>query len=270
MDESTLLSIKEFSAITKVKQSTLRYYDEIGLLPPSARGDNNYRYYNPEQLTTLNLINVLVDLGIPLAAIKKLTEYRSPQSIIELFQQQESRLDYQLSELRRAYSIIHTFRKNILHGLMAPENDVRIEMLPEDNYVLGPKNRFKDDDTFYKGYVKFYSSAAENKNSLKFPICGYYEDMNEFLKNPCLPARFFSLDPFGDSVRPAGKYLVGYNRGHFSELPNISQKMFAYANENGLLFKGPVYVICLLNEISIMDPKQHLAQVLVNVSGNKK
>ena len=140
MNDSTLLSIKEFSNFTGVTQSTLRYYDEIGLLPPAERGENNYRYYIPFQIITLNFISVLVDLGIPLANINEMVKNRTPESMIELLSQQETILDRRLYELRSAYSVIHTFRRNIQNGLMGHAGEVRIETLDEINYVLGPVN----------------------------------------------------------------------------------------------------------------------------------
>lgn len=52
-----------------VTARTLRYYDEIGLLPPARVGGNGYRYYGHSQLLQLQEILLLRELGMDLARI---------------------------------------------------------------------------------------------------------------------------------------------------------------------------------------------------------
>jgi len=270
MDASTLLSIKDFSRFSGVQQSTLRYYDEIGLLIPAARGENNYRYYLPFQIIILNFINVLIDLGVPLAAIKYMCQNRTPESMIELLGQQENKLDHRLHELRTAYSIIHTFRDNIQRGLFAHDGTIKIEEVDDIYYVLGPANDFKDQGSFYETFINFCNSADEYRINLRYPIGGMHYDFNTFLQAPSQPNKFFSLDPLGNRVWPAGQYLVGYRRGYYGEFGDLPQKMIAYAEEHGLTFKGNLFVIYLLDEISIVEPDQYLSRIAVGVSEKNK
>src|SRR5262249_48072045 len=70
--------IGEFAALTGGSVKTLRFYDEIGLLPPAGVGPpTRYRLYTSAQLEALASILALRDLGIPLAQIKKLTQGRT-------------------------------------------------------------------------------------------------------------------------------------------------------------------------------------------------
>lgn len=69
-----MLKIGEFSKLSQTPVSTLRYYDEIGLLKPVQVDDfTGYRYYNAEQLPRLNRITALKDVGLRLAEIVQLT-----------------------------------------------------------------------------------------------------------------------------------------------------------------------------------------------------
>ena len=269
MNDSTLLTIKEFSEFAGITQSTLRYYDEIGLLPASERGENNYRYYTPFQLITLNFINVLVDLGIPLSTIKELTARRTPESMIDLLSRQEVILDYKLYELRTAYSIIHTYRNNIQDGLFAREGDVSVREFDEARIILGPENSFESNETFYWSFINFCNSAKDYRINLRYPIGGYHLDMQSFLKAPGQPERYFSFDPVGNIIREKGKYLVGYERGYYGEFDKLPGKMAAYAKTYDLIFTGPVFVIYLHDEVSVVDPNQFMARVMVPVSSKK-
>ncbi len=65
-----MFKIGEFSKLSRVSVKTLRYYDELGLLHP-AHIDRftSYRYYTAEQLTQLNRILALRDLGLSLEQV---------------------------------------------------------------------------------------------------------------------------------------------------------------------------------------------------------
>lgn len=270
MNESTLLSIKQFAAFSGLNQSTLRYYDEIGILPPASRGENNYRYYKPDQIIITNFIQVLVELGVPLSMIKKLKDERTPESLIELLGHQEDKLDQMFNELRTAYSIIHTFRKNILNGMLVEDGTIRVEELAEARYVLGPKNEFPEDgQSFYAPFIHFCNLAKAHRINLKFPVGAYHSDMESCLRATGKPDRFISQDPFGNHVRPAGNYLVGYKRGYYGHFGDLAQKMAQFAEENGLHFRGPVYSAYLLDEISVADPDEYLSSLSVRVSNRK-
>jgi DNA-binding transcriptional MerR regulator len=68
-----VLKIGEFSRLSRIPVSTLRYYDEIGLLRPvEADGSAGCRYYSAEQLPKLNRITALKDPGLSLAEIVQL------------------------------------------------------------------------------------------------------------------------------------------------------------------------------------------------------
>jgi len=268
MNESALFSIKEFSNFTGVNQSTLRYYDDIGLLTPAERGENNYRYYTPFQIIKLNYINVLIELGVPLSVIKDMDVNRTPESIIELLSRQEDKLDYKLNELRTTYSIIHTYRKNIQRGLAVYDGLVRVEEIPDFRFVLGHLNNFdfKNHITFYKEFIRFCQAADDHHINLRYPVGAYHNDMFSFLQVPNRPDRWYSLDPFGKNICPAGNYLVGYKRGYYGEFGDIASKMADYAAERKLKCRGPVYVLYLLDEISITEPDEYLSRICVNVS----
>ena len=269
MNDATMLSIKEFADFTGLPESTLRYYDKIGLLSPELRGENRYRYYTPMQAFTVEYLKVLIKVGVPLSTIKDMYKHRTPQGVLALLTKQEQKLDAQLHDLQTAYSILHTYRNTIQAGILAHEHDISLRTLDEAHIILGQLTDFSKTDTFYIPFMEFYNMAHENKIDLHYPIGGYYEDIGVFLKTPAQPTRFFSLDPRGDSKRSAGQYLVAHNKGYYGEFGDLPQKLVAHARANGLAFSGPLFVTYLLDEISVADPKQYLSQVVAGVSKSR-
>lgn len=71
IDKKNLLAIGDFAKQTGVSIKSLRYYDEIGILPPIYIDSfTKYRYYSFEQIAIVNVIKLCVSLGIPLKEIK--------------------------------------------------------------------------------------------------------------------------------------------------------------------------------------------------------
>ena len=265
MNTTDLLSIKDFSEFTGVKQSVLRYYDEIGLFRPIFRGENNYRYYSCQQIITINLINVLAGLNIPRKQIAQLEQDRTPQNILDLFSSQEALLNEQLRQISEAYSIIHTFRELIEEGLAADETSIQecdAKRLP---FHLGPTNHFSKDTQFYHAFIKYCNQMKKAGVNMSYPTGGYYKDLDAFIQSPSEPENFFSLIPTGIHARAAGRYLVGYTRGYYGEMGDLPQRLQVYAKENNLTLQGPVYAIYLHDEISVNDTDQYLVQVSVAI-----
>ena len=62
MKKNNYLTIKEFSTLTHTPIDTLKHYDRIDLLKPAYIGENNYRYYLPEQAFLLTLAGLILVL----------------------------------------------------------------------------------------------------------------------------------------------------------------------------------------------------------------
>ncbi|QFQ87766.1 MerR family DNA-binding protein [Paracoccus kondratievae] len=67
-----MFSIGRLSAATGVKVPTIRYYEQIGLLPEPERTGGNQRLYTRKMQERLAFIRHARDLGFPLEAIREL------------------------------------------------------------------------------------------------------------------------------------------------------------------------------------------------------
>ncbi|MFD2239097.1 MerR family transcriptional regulator [Aureimonas populi] len=65
-------SIGEAARESGVKVPTIRYYEEIGLLPGIARGRSNRRFYDEADITRLAFIRHARELGFDVEAIRTL------------------------------------------------------------------------------------------------------------------------------------------------------------------------------------------------------
>ena len=269
MDDATMFSISEFAAFTGLNEATLRYYDKIGLLSPHHRGANQYRYYSPKQTIMVDFIKVLIKVGVPLSTITREKKGRTPSSVLALLMEQHNKLDARLYELQEAYSLMHTYIKNIRAGIDSYENEISLQTLDDVPINLGDAADYGRSDSIYEPFIQFCNRAHQNRINLLYPIGSYYEDIYAFLNAPSQPTRLFSQDRNGNGIRKAGQYLVAYSKGYYGSYGNLLQKMAAYAKAKRLNFKGPLYITFLLDEISTDDEHQFLSQIVVGVSKNK-
>ncbi len=65
-------SIGELARQTRTKVETIRYYERIGLLPPPARTEGNYRAYARRHLDRLSFVRRGRDLGFSLDEVREL------------------------------------------------------------------------------------------------------------------------------------------------------------------------------------------------------
>ncbi|MDR3317874.1 MAG: MerR family transcriptional regulator [Clostridiales bacterium] len=268
--QKRLMPINEFAKFSGVETSVLRYYDDIGLFCPSGRGENNYRYYTPEQIIPLNMIQVLRDLDMPLKKIAALSKDRTPELLLTAMQEQTMLLDAKMRRLQNSYSILHMMTNNMLEGIFADETAILEEDLEDRPMILGAVNDFKDDPDFYNTFVDFCNQLKEMRASLSFPIGGYFKSMEAFLDAPSQPTRFFSTDVTGTDKRAAGRYLTGYTRGYYGDMNDLPERLSKYAEENRLVL-GAAYVLYFYDKTSVKEPDRYLANITVEIkSGGRQ
>lgn len=62
-------TIQKLASLAKISTRTLRYYDEIGLLPPLRTSSSGYRIYGEKEIIRLQQILFYRELGLPLEKI---------------------------------------------------------------------------------------------------------------------------------------------------------------------------------------------------------
>ena len=92
--------IKKISDLTKVSVRMLHHYDKIGLLKPSMRSSNGYRWYSEQDLAKLQQIIALKFFGFSLRQIK--TMLQKQLEIREHLLYQKEMLQDQQKELQQA------------------------------------------------------------------------------------------------------------------------------------------------------------------------
>ena len=106
-DEQTYYTIEQVATRTGLTKRTLRYYEEVGLLPPTGRTEGNYRRYSESDVQRLERIKELRDLlGFSLSDIRELLRTEEERGQIRMAYQHEVEAMAKIAQLDRADELI--------------------------------------------------------------------------------------------------------------------------------------------------------------------
>src|SRR6266700_935196 len=98
MADDTLLTIGELARLTGLTVKTVRFWSDEGLVPPADRTPAGYRLYDSGALVRFGLIRTLRDLGVDLAAIRKVLAH--DVTVAEVATAHAAALEVQIRALR--------------------------------------------------------------------------------------------------------------------------------------------------------------------------
>ena len=120
------MKIQDLSQETGVSAKTIRYYEEIGLLPAPTRAENNYRQYGEQDVERLRLVAGARRLDLSLDDIQEILALRDHREspcrvLLERMEQKANEIAeriFALQQLERELRTLHTL------GLTFPVDDV--------------------------------------------------------------------------------------------------------------------------------------------------
>lgn len=107
------LTIGQIARRTGVPAKTIRFYEEIGLLPEPSRGPNSYRRYRLADLNRLLLLRRIRLLGLPLSSAKPLLIGASDARCGDVQRQLLSLVEQRLSAIDQEIAELHTLRETV-------------------------------------------------------------------------------------------------------------------------------------------------------------
>jgi len=260
-----MLSIGEFSKITRIPRSKLIYYDDLGLFPSAYRGENNYRYYTLNQIILASFINDMASFGVSLKELLPLVQNRTPEIMLEVLEKSIKEHHERALQLKETQSVMEVLVDLMKQGLAVADKDFEIIDAKPYRLIIGSENVYQDAPTFYPAWMTFINSAKKAGLNIKFPIGGIFNDLDRFIADPNMPSRFYFVNPRGKNLVEGGKWLAGYVRGFYGVTGDLVTRLLEFAEENKLKLTGPVYNTFLLDEMSLVDPDQYMMRATIKI-----
>jgi len=158
-------AIKEIADLAGVTTRTLRYYDEIGLLPPAKTGENGYRYYDQTSLLKLQQILFFRELEVRLNDIQQILS-RPDFSLLGALEEHRSSL---LKKSERLSKLIKTIDLTIatIKGESNMSAKEYFKGFDETQYEEEARQRWGETRQYAESQKKWASYSKAQKEAIK-------------------------------------------------------------------------------------------------------
>lgn len=191
-------TINKLAKLAGVSTRTLRYYDELGLLPPARVSTNGYRIYGQKEIDRLQQILFYRELGVTLEEIRNILASKDFDGLSAL----ESHLTALLARREQLNLLVANVEKTIktMKGEMIMSDQEKFEgflqkLVDHNERQYGEEARAKyGDERINRSNTKILNMSKEQFAELE----KLTEDLNETLK-----AAFKQGDPASELAQKA-------------------------------------------------------------------
>lgn len=235
-------TVKEISDLTGISVRTLHYYDEIGLLKPTAKSKAGYRLYDDKAVGTLQQILFFREFDIPLKQIKAIME-DSTLEANQILQMQRKMLVAKKERMERLIANI----ERILNGGQMMDFEVFSKTELENMYNNMVENmtdeqaaafleRYGDLETWKERFIENASTEAMQQNFQK--IVEWYGSKEKALDATKTPTSAESILENQKRLDEIMQKLAG-KKGQDVNSPEVTALMTEYDSIAKGLFQLP-------------------------------
>lgn len=98
----------KFAQVCQTTKDTLRHYNEIGLLKPTAVNENGYKIYAASQIIDFLAIASLQEAGFSLEEIRNFQKQHDPAMTLRLFNSKKAEIEAKAREIERKRQLIES------------------------------------------------------------------------------------------------------------------------------------------------------------------
>ena len=226
-----MLTIGDFSRLSRVTPRMLRHYDALGLLRPEEVGENGYRYYRQEQLSDLVKIQWLKGYGFSLGEIGPLLELEDSQLLPPLRQR---RLEL-CRELDRQQGLIHQIEADILRmeGTTMIETPYHVILIQDPEQKVFSIRETIGVDQYHDFFARLYREAAARGLTQAGPIQMLYHDKDFNHEHSDVEAQMVvARDGPGVKIKPACTCAAVQHKGAYENLHLAYEALCAWLGEH--------------------------------------
>lgn len=266
-----MLTIGEFSRLTRLPTKTLRYYDDIGLFKP-ARVDpfTQYRYYSVEQLPRLYRLLALRGLGLSLDQIARLLDEDLPaEQIRGMLRLKQAELQGHIEAEQRRLATVEARLKQLEEDGTMSDYEVilkDVEPVRVASITEAVPGREHIGPAVGRLFETIGSHLQANNSAFAGPATVLYLDMEYNETDILLEATI----PFTNDIPETGQIEVKtlpaqtmasvVHRGPFTELERPYDAIFRWIEANHYQITGPSRELTLQYDPN-GDPQDYVTEL---------
>lgn len=266
----SMFKIGDFSKITKVSVRMLRYYDEVGLFTP-AQIDNftGYRYYSARQISEINRIVSLRDMGFNIAEIVILMKEKSEDSLKEMLKTKSEEIKNHIKAEEIRLEKINTAIMNMKKEKVNMSYNVSLKSIPNYKVIS-----LRDTIPAYEAEGILWGRLAEyvKKNRIVCNNMAYATYHDEGYKNGEVDVEvvmgveksMVDMDWYKETeaVDQAASILVS---GDYSNIAGAYQFLANWIEDNGYIISGNPRQVTIKGPWNESNPEEYLSEIQIPV-----
>ncbi len=272
-----MFKIGDFSRLSQVTVKALRHYDDIGLFKPaSIDAESGYRYYSAEQMSDLNRIITLRNLGFSLdqvALMREMTIVQIREMMINRKEQIKKQLEQEEEKLLMIEARLELLERE---DVIMADYDVVIKQIRSQK-VIGKRSVIPN----YSSIHELFTAVCDPLSSCKVnyagpPMAIYYDgeykekDVDVEVAVPVLTedeqvAGFMVRELPG--IEQAACLI---HRGSFENLHHAYSALMKWADDHGYQIAGPDRELYLVNPDECQSEDEYVTELQLPVEKLKK
>lgn len=261
----TLISIGDFAKMTHLSVKALRHYHDVGVLDPAEiDASSGYRYYEPGQIVTAQVIRRFRDLGMPLEDIRALLTAPDVAGRNEVIIAHLERMESQLSQTRAAVASLRSL-------LERPRQSATVEYRsvgPTLSVAIAERVTESSLPKWWGGaFGELHATlAAAGVQPKDHPAALYPAELFE-----AEVGEVVAFIPTGSPVAcsgrvemreiPAAELAVAVHHGPFAELDQTYAELGKYVTAQAIGVDGPIREYYVVSYFDTPDESRHIVEV---------
>lgn len=268
-----MFKIGEFSKLSRVPVKTLRYYHQIGLLEPARIDDfTGYRYYTAVQLTRLNHILALKDLGFSLEQIGQMVPDAasandlSPEQMRGLLRLKRAEVMQQIEMEQARLARLEQRLNQMEKEAKMPDFEVVIKQVDKMK-IAGVRDIVANYSSVGPLYEELFAALGQHGIAPAGPVMGIYYD-EEYKESDvdvetAVPVAGGSLPPGRVVIRelPGTEVASLVRTGPYDNFTPAYQALMAWIEANGYQIIGPNREIYLRGPEAGVAPAEFVTEI---------
>jgi DNA-binding transcriptional MerR regulator len=259
-----MLTIGDFSRLSRVSAKTLRYYDQIGLLKPAAISrESGYRYYEVSQLRDMLLISRLKQYQFLLPEIAAVLAKKDDQHLAAVIREKKDQIASQISERHRI--------------LLQMERDIqkieRCEDLMQSNYFIKtipfqPRNIFSlrkkmSLQEFGEAFGELSARMEKSRLRPAGPFLSVYHDEDFNRECTDIEVGVVVAEDSGEGLRKLEPGLCCYaaHIGPYDDFTPCYTALAEYIEREGYTISGPPFELYIKGYEDRIQPDEYVTEI---------
>jgi DNA-binding transcriptional MerR regulator len=259
------LAIGDFSRMTHLSVKALRHYHDVGLLAPAEIDPaSGYRFYQPAQLPTAQVIRRFRDLGMPLDEIRAVLTAPDMAARNALMVAHMQRMESQLATTQAAVASLRL----LLAGPPAPM-PVEHRFAPATlalaiaEHVTAAEIEQWWPEAFGEldAALRQAGVTASGPRGALYPAELFELEAGEFVVFIPVPAEVAVSGRVRMREIPAAELAVAVHRGAYADLDQTYSALGTYVAEREIGVDGPIRELYLVSPFETADESRHVTEV---------